>query len=125
PYEVVRPLVRRDPSHEEKDGPQTLPARQYGIAWRKREMLPIEKDRYACRLLVSRIDESAPVELGHADPELERGRDARQLPQPEARERRGVRVDAAEELGRRDVVIDEHAARRDLDELVDDLAAHR
>ena len=125
PYEIVLPLVRRDPPHEEKDGPQTLPARQYGIVWRQREMLPVEKDRYARRLLVSRLDQRAAVELGHADPELERRRDARQLPQPKAGERRGVRVDAAEELGGRDVVIDEHAARRDLDELVDDLAAHR
>ena len=88
-------------------------------------MLPIEQDRHACGLLVPSLCEGTPVELGYADPELERRRDARELPQPKPRERRRVRVDAAEELGRRDVVIDEDAARRDLHELVDDLAAHR
>ena len=36
-----------------------------------------------------------------------------------------MRVDAAEKLRWGDVVIDEHAARRDLDELIDHLAAHR
>ena len=88
-------------------------------------MLPIEEYRDARGLFVPRFGERAAVEFGDADPELERGRDARQLPQPEARERRRVRVDAAEELGWRDVVVHEHAARGDLDELVDDLAAHR
>src|SRR5205814_8787434 len=70
-------------------------------------------------------DERPPVEFGYADPELERRRDARELPQAEARERGRVRVDAAEEFGWRDVVIHEHAARGDLHELIDDLAAHR
>ena len=37
----------------------------------------------------------------------------------------GVRIDAAEELGGRDVVVDEDASRLDLHELVDDLVAHR
>jgi len=39
--------------------------------------------------------------------------------------RGGVRVDAHEELRRRDVVIDEHATRGETRELVEDFMAHR
>jgi hypothetical protein len=47
------------------------------------------------------------------------------LPQAEPRVRRGVVVDAAEELRRRHAVVDEHAPSLDLDQLVEDLAADR
>ena len=125
PNEVVLPLVRRDAAHEEKRGPHSLPPREHRVVRRHREVLPVEKNRDARRLLIPGFDERTPIELGDADPELERRRDARELPQAKACERRRVGVDAAEELGWGDVVIHEHTARGDLHELIDDLAAHR
>ena len=88
-------------------------------------MGPVEKDGDPRGLLVARLDERAPVEFRDSDRELERRREPRELPEPEPRVRGRVRVDAAEKLGRGDVVVDEDLPRVQLHQLVDDLVAHR
>ena len=77
------------------------------------------------RLAEPHVVEVLAIESRDADREIDGGRDLLELPQAETREGRGVVVDTAEELGRRDVVIHEHAARRDLHQLVEHLVAHR
>ena len=125
PHQIVLPFVGRYAAHEEEHAAEALPAREHRLVRRHSEMLPVQKNGNAGRLLVPRLGERAAVEFGDADTELERRCDPRELSQPETSEGRGVRIDAAEELRWRDVVIHEHAARRDLDQLIDDLAAHR
>ena len=124
-HQIVLPLVWRDPTDEEEHATETLPAREHRVVGRRREVRPVDEDGHASRLLVAGLGERAAVELGDADAKLERRRDPRELPQPEPRMGGGVRIDAAEELGGRDVVVDEDASRLDLHELVDDLVAHR
>jgi hypothetical protein len=67
----------------------------------------------------------AAVVVAHPDAEIDRRGQRRQLLPAELGMQRGVRVDAAEELGGRDVVIDEDLPRGQLHELIEDLIAHR
>ena len=122
--EVVLPLVRRDPSDEEQfrvDAGEERADVGVGLDVVAR---PVDEDRHGRRLRVAGVLEALPVEFTHADGEVDRRRELRELTQPKPGVRRGVRVDADEEVRRGHVVEHKHAPRRDLRELVEDGVAH-
>jgi len=101
------------------------PARHDRVIRRRVVRPPVDEDRHVRRARVAGGVELALVVLGDADGELHRRGELGKLPPPEPGVRRGVGVDAAKELGRCDVVVNEHLPRAELRELREHLVPHR
>ena len=123
--DVVDTLVRQELADRNDRGPllgERLHHRCVGLDVERR---PVDDDRNDRRAGVSELLELAAVEFAVGDAELGLRREILELAPPDLGVLLGGGVDATEVARRRDVVVDDGLAARELRDLVDGVVAHR
>ena len=106
--EVVDPLVRDDAAHEEDVRAAVVVEAPHDRRGRPVVEREVEDDGQDGRPREPGLLELAPVELAVPERELRPGGERLELAPPVVAQPREVRVEAQEEVGRRDVVVDDH-----------------